>query len=150
MQNNFDGHCKPSLFKENGKEFAEQFKNYISVLINSKGVGIHAEYSNKITDFLDGREKFASEDAQNSFKKYFDDQWIRCEKKWKAVYTCELAHFGNTTTQRAESGHAALKTEMSEHQSLSFAFSRIATFIESVERNYDTKSLTLLFLSKLD
>lgn len=139
MQNNLDDHCKLSLFKQDGQHFADKFKSYINRLINYKDSAIEVETSKKVADFLNDKSIFASEAAQLKFKNYHENEWLRCEQKWKAVYSCDVSHFGNTTTQRAESGHAALKAEMNQRQSLQLSFSRISASMDSFERKYNTR-----------
>ncbi|KAG0163418.1 hypothetical protein DFQ29_003107, partial [Apophysomyces sp. BC1021] len=67
---------------------------------------------------------------------YFVTEWLNCTAKWAGYCTSDLMHFGCTSTQRAESGHRALKTNVNAIQPLHIAFNKIHEYLQQFERSY--------------
>ncbi|KAI8980824.1 hypothetical protein BDB01DRAFT_897899 [Pilobolus umbonatus] len=57
--------------------------------------------------------------------------------KWAAKFTSKVLHFGCTTTQRAESGHSALKKSLIKLLPLQMSFERVHMYLETFDRSYN-------------
>lgn len=80
---------------------------------------------------------FVSVDAQKAFVTYYSDEWEKFTERWAGYITCNYKHFGCTTTQRAESGHAVIKKGMFSLQPLDLSFDTIHSNLQNYERGYN-------------
>ncbi|KAI9326639.1 hypothetical protein BD770DRAFT_449983 [Pilaira anomala] len=69
----------------------------------------------------------------NKSYNYFKKNWVPIKDKWAGHLTQKIAHFGCLTSQRAESGHAALKVDMSKRMDLFSAFLHMHKYWTSLE-----------------
>ena len=134
LLNNLDKNCTLSLFKKEHHGIKEEFKSFVKKIMYSPEYKDYVENVRKIRSILENKNLFVCEEERIRFKKYYENEWILHLEKWAALYTSKLQHMDCTTTQRAESGHSALKKGMISLQSLDRTFDSINEYLEAVER----------------
>ncbi|KAI8362740.1 hypothetical protein EDC96DRAFT_595135 [Choanephora cucurbitarum] len=70
----------------------------------------------------------------NKALSYLEKNWLSMKQKWAFHLTKKLAHFNCLSTQRAESGHRALKVGLSRRLDLISAFENIDAYCSSLKQ----------------
>lgn len=92
---------------------------------------------NNILDYAeinDIDDDFEDDTSMNKAYNYLKRNWVPIKDKWAGHLTQKIAHFGCLTSQRAESGHAALKVNMSQRMDLFSAFLHMHKYWIALEK----------------
>ena len=114
---------------QNQSHFEECLKKFYEISLDEDSIVDFEDISNVDDDF----EVDAS---KNKAYYYFKKNWEPIKDKWAAHLTKKLAHFGCVTTQRAESGHSALKVNMTKRMDLFTAFEHMDKYWNGLEDKF--------------
>ncbi|KAL0577511.1 hypothetical protein ABG067_008827, partial [Albugo candida] len=94
----------------------------------------HIKYRDLVSDVLLNKDLYVNEEQRLKFKKYYENEWKTTLHKWAGVFSKNIEHMGCRTTQRAESGHSALKKGMTSMQPLALSFNKVANYLDHFEK----------------
>ena len=132
MINNLNSNCTKAIFRESS--IIQKFKNTVYAMMNCRSEEEYNVLRATVDMILIDQSSFVNDIQQLEFQRNYNDEWEKHTEKWAGHLTSNLKHFGCTTTQRAESGHAIFKKGMSIVQPLDVSFDYILDNLADFER----------------